>query len=261
MRLHKLGEYIFFGFLILIIAGLVYSSITFKDTINPRAIKNKILNYETLAPLVFIIIIICLCIISIFPSGPFLMAAGYLFGTFFGTIYGLIGLLIGTSFVFGLSRYFGRPFVEKFVDKKEIKYFDYFFKKKGLFALFIIRLVPAFPADIVSFGAGLTKIRYRTFMAISFFVIVPAVIIAASIGDLLSDIRQLKSLLLLIGLIIFVIFFVIYVFRQRIERMLIKEEKILGKDLRKIEKKVKKEEKNLLEEIVKFKKGNKKEKI
>lgn len=261
MRVHKLGEYIFFGLIILIIAGLVYSSITFKSTINPQAIKNRIVDYGTLTPLAFILIIIILCIISIFPTGPFLMAAGYLFGTFLGTIYGLIGLLIGTSLVFCLSRYFGRPFVRRFVDDKELEHFDYFFKKRGLFALFIIRLVPAFPADIISFGAGLTKIRYRTFMGISFLIMVPAVTIANAAGDLLSDIRQLKSLLLLICIIVLAMFFIIYVFRQKIKKMLIKEERSLGRDVRRVEKDIKDEGKILLSDIIKSKKSDKKERF
>jgi uncharacterized membrane protein YdjX (TVP38/TMEM64 family) len=59
------------------------------------------------------------------------LLGGYLYGPVLGVVISTIGLTIGSYFAFALSRYFGRPFVERFVSKTVIDRFDYLLRHKG----------------------------------------------------------------------------------------------------------------------------------
>jgi len=66
----------------------------------------------------------------------------------------LVGLIIGSFITFYLARKLGRPFVEKIVDKKTLNKFDKKIRKKGLFILFLIYILPGLPDDIIGYIAG-----------------------------------------------------------------------------------------------------------
>jgi uncharacterized membrane protein YdjX (TVP38/TMEM64 family) len=110
-------------------------------------------------------------------------AAGYLFGTVLGTTYAMIGATIGFTLVFILARKLGRPFVEYFVDKKTLKKFDYLAESKGVFIFFLMALLPFFPDDLICFVAGLTKIRIRTLIVITFLGRLPTNLVYAFAGE------------------------------------------------------------------------------
>lgn len=119
-------------------------------------------------PLVFMLLQIVQVLAAPVPGQITGFVGGYLFGWALGTVYAMVGSIIGVTIVFWLSRKLGRPFVEYFFDKKTIQKFDYLAESKGVFILFLIFLVPAFPDDLICYIAGLSSIRIRTLVLISF---------------------------------------------------------------------------------------------
>ena len=203
---------------------------------NPEALKTLIISFGILAPLAIILLQAFQTTISIIPSQITTILAGFLFGPILGLIYSLIGAFLGSAFIFQISRKYGDQLALKFFDKKELAHFHHFFKQKGLWALFLARMTPLFPNDLVSFAAGLAEIRFRNFNVVSSFGFVIQMIILTYFGAELSSGRL--SAPLIIGFILVSLLFLAVIFRTQFKRIFIK-------DLHKIEKEIEKEiEKN-----------------
>ena len=92
---------------------------------------------------------------------------GYLYGPAVGVVLSTIGLTVGSYVAFTLSRYFGRPLTDKFVDAKTMERFDYLLLHKGLFLIFLLFLIPGFPKDYLCYILGLGHLTTLEFLAIA----------------------------------------------------------------------------------------------
>lgn len=92
---------------------------------------------------------------------------GYLYGPFVGVVLSTIGLTIGSFVAFSLSRYFGRPLTEKFVNTKTMQRFDYLLHHKGAFLIFLLFLIPGFPKDYLCYILGLGHLTTLEFLTIA----------------------------------------------------------------------------------------------
>jgi uncharacterized membrane protein YdjX (TVP38/TMEM64 family) len=78
---------------------------------------------------------------------------------------------------FSIARKFGRPLVEKLAGKKPLEKVDHFIKDEGLLTLVLTRIIYGANFDYLSYGWGLTKIPFKTFMAVNFMAGIPAMLI------------------------------------------------------------------------------------
>ncbi|RJQ42043.1 MAG: TVP38/TMEM64 family protein [Nitrospiraceae bacterium] len=92
---------------------------------------------------------------------------GYLYGIVLGIVLSTIGLTIGSYAAFSLSRFLGRPFVEKFIKKKTMERYDYLLHHKGAFLVFLLFLIPGFPKDSLCYILGLGHLTTKEFLVIS----------------------------------------------------------------------------------------------
>jgi uncharacterized membrane protein YdjX (TVP38/TMEM64 family) len=127
-----------------------------------------------ITPLIFIGIIVLEVVIAPIPPLALYVVAGLLFGGFFGGVLVLIGNLIGALIDFKIARKFGKKVIDKKVDKKIKKKFDRFFEKRGVLAIFILRVNPITTSDIVSYLSGLnifSQYRWLSILIILFSLI------------------------------------------------------------------------------------------
>lgn len=102
-----------------------------------------------------------------FSSGPLQMASGALFGFFPAVVYSVIGSTIGYSFSFWIARYFGRRVVERLVGSN-IERVDHYIDRLGSLAgLATARLALYFAYDFIAYAAGLSRVKFARFFAIS----------------------------------------------------------------------------------------------
>jgi uncharacterized membrane protein YdjX (TVP38/TMEM64 family) len=142
-----------------------------------------VLQFHILAPIILVVLIALSVIVVPVPGQLVGAASGFLYGTLLGTIYSMAGLMLGSAAVFLLARRFGRPFVEFVVDKRTLNTYDEKISSpKGLYALFLIFLLPLLPDDAVCYIAGLTKIRFKTFMIVSALGRLPGFIVLNMFG-------------------------------------------------------------------------------
>ena len=140
------GGFAFYGYglviALMIVVSIIYAGELKMLFTDPEKVKEFIDSFGVWGPIVLILLQFFQVIIFVIPGPVFTVAGGYAFGNVLGVIYSLIGTLLGSILVFYLGRVYGRPFVEKVVSKKDLKYYDAFFKKRGKLALFIVRTVP-----------------------------------------------------------------------------------------------------------------------
>ena len=150
--------------------------------IDPERAKKMIIGAGAWGPVVFILMQVLQVLIAPLPGQITGLIGGYLFGPFLGVLYTMIGATIGFTIIFVLTRRFGRPFAERFVNKKYLDKFDYLTKEKGVLVFFLIFLLPAFPDDLISFIAGLTTIKISTLVFISVLGRLPGYVVLSLSG-------------------------------------------------------------------------------
>lgn len=125
---------------------------------------------ESLGPLKFIGFILLQAaqvVLAPIPGEVTGIIGGYFFGLVWGVILSTVGLTLGSFIAFILSRIFGRPLVEKFVDPAVLGRFDYLLERKGIFLVFVLFLLPGVPKDYLCFILGLGQLTAIEFLAVS----------------------------------------------------------------------------------------------
>ena len=135
------------------------------------------------APLVTITLHVLQVLTAPIPGTAIDAVNGLLFGPWLGTLYSMTGLMIGSTLVMALTRRFGRPLMERFVNPSSIKRIDQLVKRRGSLVIFLIFLFPFLPDDAVCFLAGLTPIPILELVLLALAGRFPGVFIANLLGS------------------------------------------------------------------------------
>ena len=141
---------------------------------------------------------------------------GYLYGPGVGVVLSTIGLTLGSFLAFSLSRYFGRPLTEKFVDAKTMERFDYLLHHKGAFLVFLLFLIPGFPKDYLCYILGLGHLTTLEFLTIATTGRLLGTMLLTLGGTFLRN-HQYYRFFLLSGAAVVVVFLTI-AYRDRLEQ-------------------------------------------
>lgn len=125
--------------------------------------------------------------VAVIPGEPLEIGGGYAFGMAEGTLLCLSGALLGSVLVFGFVRYFGIRMVEVFYSREKIWSLKFLrnSKKRDLLFFFLF-LIPGTPKDLLCYFAGLTDMKWRTWLFICSVGRVPSVITSAISGNALG---------------------------------------------------------------------------
>jgi len=135
----------------------------------------------------FFFAMIIQAIIAPIPSEMLLIIGGGLFGTIKGGFIGSIGETVGAIFSFYISKKGGRPIAKKLLGQNIMEFTDKWFNNYGAKAVLIGRLVPVVPFDAVSYGAGLTKMKFKPFIIATTIGSLPRSFFYAFIGSYIAD--------------------------------------------------------------------------
>lgn len=200
-------------FISLIILALILAMFSFvnKDILNIDNLKILILSSGYFAPLIYIIAF-SLVPLTLFPDSLLAILGGTLFGLSKGFLYTSIGALIGGSISFFLSRILGQSFVEKFENNK-LNNIQSLLKENGFLMILLLRLIPLFPFDLISYGAGLTKISYKDFILGTLIGTIPGILVFVNLGAQWITFNK-TSIYLSVSLLI--LFIIISVFLKKL---------------------------------------------
>ena len=153
-------------------AGLyVATSSGLKELVSQKAILDQLGLMGNFAPVGFMAIM-ALTVASPLPSLPLDIAAGVFFGPYLGTLYSALGALAGSVISFMIARLLGRSLIERFL-RGHINFCTACSDRMLTVVVFITRLVPVVSFDMVSYGAGLTKMSPMRFSLATFLGMLP----------------------------------------------------------------------------------------
>ena len=174
-KILKIALGILFLAIILVVIYKIYSL-----NLGSEEIKNYVQGFGKIGPLVYIIMF-SLVPLTLFPDSVLAIAGGLIFGLFKGYIYTTIGALIGGTISFYISRYWGREVVKK-LTKEKLDKVEEMINNRGFIIIFILRLIPLLPYDVISYGAGLTAIKYKDFLLATLFGTIPGILVFTNLG-------------------------------------------------------------------------------
>ena len=103
--------------------------------------------------------------VGFIPGSLLTLAAGATFGLLKGTLFVLIGATLGSIAAFLVARHLTRGWVErKLKDKPRFQSIDRAVAGEGLKIVFLLRLSPAFPYNLLNYALGLTRVRLRDYV-------------------------------------------------------------------------------------------------
>ena len=113
-----------------------------------------------LGPLVFIVGY-ALAVVAFVPASLLTLASGAIFGLAAGTVYVFAAASLGSCLAFLVSRYVARQAVErKVASNRSFAAIDRAIGEQGRKIVFLLRLSPVFPFNLLNYALGLTKVRF-----------------------------------------------------------------------------------------------------
>ncbi|SNY59657.1 TVP38/TMEM64 family protein [Enterobacter sp. CC120223-11] len=155
-------------------------------TLDQAAIERFIQQWGPQAAAVSFFLMILQAIVAPLPAFLITFANASLFGAFWGGVLSWTSSMAGAALCFYLARILGREAVEKLTGKTVLESIDDFFTRYGKHTILICRLLPFVPFDPVSYAAGLTSLRFRSFFVATGLGQLPATVVYSCVGGMLA---------------------------------------------------------------------------
>ena len=119
------------------------------------------------APVAFILTY-ALAVVALVPAGPLTIAAGALFGIVRGALYALAGAVLGSTAAFLLGRHAARRVVAQRLERTpHAATIDRAVRAQGRRIVFLLRLSPLVPFNVLNYALGLTNISVSDYLVAS----------------------------------------------------------------------------------------------
>ncbi len=169
---------------LLAIAGL-YGVIQFTSVpefLSPDKLSSLLRDLGVIGPFALMGLMTLAVVVSPIPSLPIDLAAGVVYGPFWGGVYVLIGAELGAIISFLIGRALGRDVLSRWL-KQDISFCVQCSDHHLLGLMVVARLVPIFSFDIVSYGAGLTKMSLKAFALATLVGMIPPTFALTYLGS------------------------------------------------------------------------------
>lgn len=177
------------------------------------AVRSYILAFGLWAPVISLALMLLQAIASPIPAFAVSIANGLAFGPWWGAILSLVGRALAATLCFFIARAIGRDAVEALVGRKTVRRSEAWFEQWGTQTVLLTRLVPFVSFDLVSYVAGLSRLRFDKFMLATVIGEVPASFIYAWVGARAPD--YIWLLLLINGAIFLVALTATYLLKRK----------------------------------------------
>lgn len=121
------------------------------------------------------------------------VAGGLMFGTVPAAIYLNIGATVGAVLAFLAARFTLKEKIQRRF-KEQLVRFNHEMERHGPNYLLVLRLIPVLPFFVVNYGAGISKVRLRTFVWTTSLGILPGSFIHTYIGHQFRSVNAAHEL-------------------------------------------------------------------
>ena len=145
-----------------------------------------------LGPVVFMLGYV-VATVAFIPGSLLTLAAGAIFGIARGTAFVFVAATAGATAAFLVSRYLARGLVEKRIaGNDKFASIDGAIASQGRRIVFLLRLSPVFPFNLLNYALGLTRVRLGDFVMASFGML-PGTLLYVYYGKLAGDVAALAG--------------------------------------------------------------------
>jgi uncharacterized membrane protein YdjX (TVP38/TMEM64 family) len=173
-----------------------------QEILRPERLTSVLTELGVAGPFALMGLMTLAVVVSPIPSLPLDLAAGAAYGPFWGAVYVLIGAEVGAIISFLIGRALGRDVLSRWL-KNDITFCERCSDHHLIGLMIVARLVPVFSFDIVSYGAGLTKMSLKAFALATFVGMAPPTFALTYLG---SAVMTVQWPLMLAGGLLVVVF-------------------------------------------------------
>lgn len=167
--------------LIGILVFLAYLAARALNLTDVHRLAEFILSWGALGPVILILLAIIAALTGIIPSYPLTLLAGAIWGVWLGSFYVLIGIMSGAVLSFLIARYSLFPWLDRAL-RTHLKFYGRITDKYVTRFVFISRLLPFFIFELISYGAGLTRIKFSHYFWATLIGTIPVTLFLAWSG-------------------------------------------------------------------------------
>lgn len=155
------------------------------DLTDPHALKGYVLSLGMWEPLAYVFLLAVTVVVSQLPGVPLAVAAGMVWGSLLGGAYTIAGGFLGSLIAYYLGRTLGRSAMLSLTGK--VVTFSHARGERSLgIIIFISRLLPVVPFDIVSYASSVTGLRLPLYAVATLLGMTPSVLLLTYLGSSLS---------------------------------------------------------------------------
>jgi uncharacterized membrane protein YdjX (TVP38/TMEM64 family) len=152
----------------------------FRDRISSDQIRGVLGRAGLWAPAALLVIYAVRPLI-LFPLSVLWIGSGAFFGWFEGGVWAILGTVLGASVGFWVARHLGRAFVEGRLGER-VGRWARMGPHEGFRTLFILKLNPLVPDDLINNLAGVSRVPYGTFALATVLGTMPIIFVYTYIG-------------------------------------------------------------------------------
>jgi uncharacterized membrane protein YdjX (TVP38/TMEM64 family) len=142
-------------------------------------------------PIVFIVGY-AVAVVAFVPGSILTLAAGAIFGLA-GVVYVFVAAVIGSCAAFLISRYLARNWVEqRLAGNPKFAAVDRAVAREGRKIIFLLRMSPLFPFNLLNYALGLTKVSFIDY-AVAGLGMLPGTLLYVYYGKLAGDVAALAG--------------------------------------------------------------------
>jgi uncharacterized membrane protein YdjX (TVP38/TMEM64 family) len=134
-----------------------------------------------------------IAVVAFVPASLLTLAGGAIFGLVAGTAYVFVAAMLGSCLAFLVARYVARRPIEARLDGNErFAAIDRAVGAQGRRIVFLLRLSPAFPFNLLNYALGLTSVRFADY-ALAGVGMLPGTLLYVYSGKVAGDVAALAG--------------------------------------------------------------------
>jgi uncharacterized membrane protein YdjX (TVP38/TMEM64 family) len=132
-------------------------------------------------------------VVAFIPGSVMTLVAGAIFGLAEGTLYVIVAATLGSTLAFLLARHGARAAIERRIEGDErFAAIDRAIGAEGLKIVFLLRLSPVFPFNLLNYALGLTQVRLVDYFMASIGML-PGTLLYVYTGKVAGDVAAIAG--------------------------------------------------------------------
>ncbi len=133
-------------------------------------------------------------VVLFLPGSLLTMGSGFIYGPIRGILLVSPASVIGATIAFLVARFFAREWVaRRIATHPKFAAIDEAVGTRGFYIVFLLRLSPVVPFNMLNYALGLTRVKLRDYVVASFLGMLPGTFLVVYLGSLIINAAQLLS--------------------------------------------------------------------